>query len=875
VVAQPKVVKKPERGLVVAADRLFMHTSIVDFSLLERFWHDPPERQVLANGLTVLLKRDTSAALASVQVWVKTGSIHEGAQLGAGLSHFLEHLLFKGTNRRTGREISAVVQAHGGYLNAYTSFDRTVYYLDVPSEQTALAVDILADVVLHSTLPEEEVNRERDVILREIDMGRDDPDQRLSETLFATAFREHPYRHPIIGHREVFAAVTRNDLLAYYRTRYVPDNLVLVIVGAFDSVTTREAIAKHFGSSPRARAAPVYLPDEPRQWACREQHLFEEVQLTRAGLGWRIPGLAHPDAPALDLLAALLGYGDSSILWQRVREQARLVHTIDAHAWNPGSAGLFYVAFTCDAEKRVSASTAIQEELTRCASRGISRQLMAKALRQAVVAEINTRKTMAGQASRLGVAEVVVGDLGYSRTYFERLRALTPNDLRRVLKAYLIPEQLTAVSINPVNARSPAARSGAGENGATIPDFTAVILRNGARLALQRDSRLPNLHFRLLALGGPLFESADRRGATTLLSTLLTKDTRQRSAAEVARAIEGVGGSFYAFSGNNSIGLAVEVLPTDFDLGLSLLADAVLEPAFLRRTFEIERAAQLADLQDDADDVVTFGKKHLRRLFFGDHPFAIDACGDEAGLKALAPVDLATLHRRLMVSGNVVLAVAGDFAPLLVAPKLKRFLGRLPGGVLAPATADVARPAAAGDFVATQPREQAVVFQAFPGAGLLASDYYVSEVAEELFSGMSSRLFERVREEKGLAYFVRAARVTGLRTAMFYFLAGTSPARQAEVLAEIEAEVRRVQAGEVTEDELRRCQTRLKAARRMGLQTNAARALQAGLNVLYGLPVNDWKNYDAHIDAVTPAELQRFVQHRLQRTLRTQLVVQP
>ena len=244
-------------------------------------------------------------------------------------------------------------------------------------------------------------------------------------------------------------------------------------------------------------------------------------------------------------------------------------------------------------------------------------------------------------------------------------------------------------------------------------------------------------------------------------------------------------------------------------------------------------------MQEDADDVVTFGKKRLRRLFFGDHPFAVDVHGDEAGLKSLTPADLAALHRTLVVSGNAILAVAGDFAPRRLTPKLRHLLARLPRGVLAPVA------------------------------------YYVSEVADELFSGMSSRLFERVREEKGLAYFVHSARVVGLHTAMFYFSAGTRPGRPAEVLAEIEAEIARVQSGGVTGAELRRCQTRLKAARRMGLQTNSARAMQAGLNALYGLPVNDWKNYDAHIDAVTVGDLRRFARACFQRARRTQLVVRP
>src|SRR5471032_2362802 len=226
-----------------------------DFRLLEAFWREPVERTVLPNGLTVILKRDASAALASVQVWVKTGSIHEGAQLGAGLSHFVEHMLFKGTPRRAGREISATVQAHGGYINAYTTFDRTVYYIDLPSEHTGVAIDLLADAVLHSTLPAEEVAKEREVILREIAMTKDDPDNRLWENLFATAFREHPYRQPIIGHREIFSAVTPDDLLGYYHARYVPNNLVVVIVGDIDVAATVAGIEKHFGAVPRSRLA--------------------------------------------------------------------------------------------------------------------------------------------------------------------------------------------------------------------------------------------------------------------------------------------------------------------------------------------------------------------------------------------------------------------------------------------------------------------------------------------------------------------------------------------------------------------------------------------------------------------------------------------
>jgi zinc protease len=851
-------------------------SSSADLKLLAPFWNEPVERMVLPNGLTLIIKPDRSAALASVQVWVKTGSQHEGAHLGAGLSHYLEHMLFKGTTRRAGREISATVQAHGGYINAYTTFDRTVYYIDLPSEHTGMAVDLLADAVLNSTLPADETAKEKDVILREIAMTKDEPENRLWDALFGTAFREHPYRQPIIGHRDVFSAVTREDLLGYYRERYVPNNLVVVIVGDVDLAATRALVEQHFGAAPRVRLAPVLVPAEPVQLAPRELHRFEKVELSRGALAWPIPGLTHADAPMLDLLATVLGGGDSSVLWQEIREKAGLVHSIDSSSWNPGSSGLFCIGYSADAAKRVAAIAAIMRTLERCATKGFTAAQLKKAMRQVVVGEINTRKTMSGQASRLGAAEVVVGDLDYSRAYFERLRAVTPADLKRVLRAYLRPERLNSISLNPLETTATAAAAVAGQS--SRPDFSEVTLPNGARLLLQPDRRLPNLHLRLVVTGGPLFEEAGQRGSSSLLATMLTKDAGKRSAAQVAQFIEEVGGSFHPLSGNNSLGLAAEVLPPDFDRALSVISDAVLAPAFKPGTFKLEQDAQLAGLADDADDVVTLARKLTRRKFFGAHPLALDASGDEAGVKALTPAALRALHRRLFVGSNVVLAVAGDFDPKKLMPKLKAFLGKIPRGrvpTAQPGERPMALPAEAGDFVEKQPREQAVVLQAFPGTRVHAPDYHVGEVADELFSGMASRLFERVREEKGLAYFVRSGRVLGLDTGMFYFFAGTQPGKEGEVLAEIDAEIARVQAGGVEDVELRRCQARLKAGQRASMQTNASRALQASLNALQGQPINAWKDYDAEIDAVTVADLATFAGKYFQKKLRTQVVVRP
>ena len=253
--------------------------------LLEQLFEEEIERFVLPNGVTVLLREDHSSKLVSAQVWVKTGSIHEGENLGAGLSHFLEHMLFKGTEKREGSEISREVQAAGGNINAYTTFDHTVFYIDLPSESVSLAIDVLADATFNSTLPGEEVEKEKEVILREIDMSMDDPDGTVSRALFRNAYRQHPYQYPVIGHREVFETVNLDDLGGYYKSRYVSNNVVLVVVGDFESATLRSLIGDTFGNFTRRRLASPYIVEEPPQLALREEHIVDEVNICRGGIG--------------------------------------------------------------------------------------------------------------------------------------------------------------------------------------------------------------------------------------------------------------------------------------------------------------------------------------------------------------------------------------------------------------------------------------------------------------------------------------------------------------------------------------------------------------------------------------------------------------
>jgi len=839
--------------------------------LLKELFAEEVETMVLDNGLTVLAKEDRSAEVVAVQVWVKTGSIHEGKYLGSGISHYLEHMLFKGTTKRNYKQISEDVQKVGGNINAYTTFDRTVYHIDGPIEALEESLDVLSDIAFNSLIDEEETAREQSVILREIDMGLDDADRQFSQALFKTAFREHPYRLPIIGERSLFQQITPADLKAYYKARYVPNNMVLVMVGSCDTKKLFELAKKYFGQARPGAIAPVFIPEEKVQLARRSFYKKGDYEIVRGGISFRIPTLSHKDTPGLSILANLLGQGESSHLWQKLREEKNLVHDISASIWSPGSSGLFMISYTCDLGQREKVEEAITRELERFYEEGITEKRVEKTVTQAIVGEINSRKTMSGQASKFGTAEVVIGDLNYPAVFIENLKQVTAEEVKVLTKKYLVPQTCTQVALEPEVKEAEKLK---GKEKRDIPDFEEVKLKNGVRIILQSFSNVPKTHIRIGLLGGPLYEAAEIRGATGVLATLLTKDTKKRTALEVAQAIENVGGSFSEFAGNNTFGLGIEVLPTDIKLASDLLKEALIEPAFKEKQFQTEREAQIAAIREELDDITDHGMRYLREIFFGEHPYRDDPLGRIETLEKLSLAKLVDHYKGLVSPRNIVVSVSGKFERDELLAELSKWLEKIPeaNGVSA-IQYDFRSPSEPGSYEKALDKEQVVVYEAYMGVGVTDVDFEVGELMDELFSGMASRLFVKVREEQGMAYFIGAGRMTGVSTGMFYFYGGTSTENYPKVFQEIENEIERVKLGDIGDAELARCKMSLKSGQRLGLQTPGSRAAQALLDTIYGLPVNNWRSYNERIDKITKEDLQKFAKKHFEKGNRVRLAI--
>lgn len=840
-------------------------------SLLENLYKQKATKTILENGLTVLTKEDFSSELISVQVWVKTGSIHENHLLGSGLSHYLEHMLFKGTPNRDSKKITDDLNKVGANFNAYTTFDRTVYYINAPLEALEISLDVLSDILFNSIIDPIETNKEQSVILREIDMDLDDPDRQFSQTLFKTAFNTHPYRLPVIGERPLFLNLTQNDLYSYYKTRYVPNNMVLVVVGSSDTTTMLQLVEKYFATPPLKTLPPIYIPEESPQLASRTLYKNDNVEIVRGAIAFKIPNLAHEDAPGLNILAKLLGQGTSSFLWQRLREELNLVQHIDASIWNPGSTGLFMISYICNQDKRQLVEQTLSKELDNFYEKGFSSKEVQKALTQAIVSEINIRKTMSGQASQIGVAEAVIGDLNYPQVFIEKLKSVTPTQLKKLYKKYITPHTQTNVTLEP-HAKIAIPPSTLIKK--SIPDFEQITLSNGARLIFQNYSNVPKVNLRIGLLGSSLYEAPKIRGATAILASLLTKDTKQYSALEIAEAIENVGGSFSEFVGNNSFGLSIEVLPTHLKLASDTLKNALLTPDFKKHQFKIECEGQIAAIREELDDIASHGGRYLRELFFGDHPYRDDALGRIENLEALTLPKLIEHYQSLLVPSNMIISVAGDFDPKKMKDMLTPWIEKIPPSP--PQSVDQFKftsPPKPGDYQKFLDKEQVVVFEAYPSVAVTDPQYEVGELLDELFSGMSSNLFQKVREEQAMAYFIGSSRMTGTQAGMFYFYGGTNTENYPKVFQEIENEIVRIQKGNITDEEFSRSKTLLIASQRLSLQTPSSRASQALLDTLYGMDVNHWRTYADRINSITKKQLQEFALSHFQKSNRVRLAI--
>ena len=801
--------------------------------------------ETLPNGLTLILDPDPTAPVVSAQIWVATGSMHEDAHLGAGISHFLEHMVFKGTRDYDGETLADTVQAAGGHWNAYTSFDRTVYYIDGPATSLPVFMQVLTGLVFFPTLPESEFEKEKDVIRREIDMGLDDPDNASSRLLFSTVFHLDPRRHPVIGHRHLFDAIRHDDLTNYQRTRYTTDRCFCVISGEFDAEEARK-LAQELTADcrPGGGREPLVAVDPPQLGPRRARETFA-VPTSRISLSWKTPALDHPDAPAFDVLAGILGRGRASRLHRTLREEKELALEISAFSWTgPGREGLLAVSAEAEPAKRDALIEAVLAEVAAVAASALDEDL-AKAKRQIAASQFRSLTTASGRAADLASNWHEARDLDFTRRYLAATQAVTTADIVRAAQT-LTDERLSLTILDPADAAAPARIT---KTARAREEIQVHTLSNGLALALIPDRRVPLVHLQAAVRGGLPSETAETNGLNQLLASTLPKGTHSRSAREIAITLESLGASIGASAGNNALLVQASGLAPDLATILEVFADVIVSPSLPVEAIGREKASQLASLEEALQDPLHTGFRALRDAIFSSSGYGLDSLGSPETLTALDRTTLAAHHSLHFNASNITLAIAGDFDATTTLELLESHFSTLAGGQAW--TAPASQLAPGGDHTRHLPKKQAVLTFGFPGTTVSGADRHALAMIQEYASDMAGPLFTRIREELGLADQVGATQFLGYDTGLFTFYLATAPEQAVLARREILTEIGKIAAHGIPEEAFERVRSTVLSGLAIQQQSSSSVARHAALDLLFGHPADQHRLLPAAYRALT------------------------
>lgn len=838
-----------------------------------------PARRVLSNGMTVILHENHAAPVVSIQVWVRAGSLEE-KDGEAGVAHVHEHMLFKGTNSRGVGSIAREVEAAGGEINAYTSWEMTVYFVNMASRFMGKGVDILADIIENAAFDPDELEKEVEVILEEIRRSRDMPSTRLSERLFETAYGAHPFGRPVIGYEETVRSFTREDVMRFYRNWYVPENLVWVMVGDLDPATLMPQLEERL-SRIANRPVPVRnQPVAPRQDSPCVFIQREDVKEAYLKLGFHIPDISDPDVPALDVLAQVLGQGRSSRLYSSLRMQRRLVNSISASSMTPMGPGLFLISASLETQDIDEAISGILEGSYRPCFEPVTVDELNKAKAQIESDFIYQKETVQGQARELGYYEAVIGDLGFGQQYLNRLRSVQADDVLRVARAYLRPDNLTLGVLVPKGAtnditdtklltkvadryKATETRLAKREEGSS--GDTGQILRtrlpNGATLLIKENRAVPLVSFRAAFLGGLLSEDEKNNGIGNFVSRMLNKGTSTMTAEQIALEVESLAGSVSGFSGWDAFGLTGETVSWNFRPVFEVFSDILLHPAFPEEHLEKTRHDILASIKNQEDDLAQLAFRNLWKALYPCHPYGMDVLGTPKSVRAITREDLSAFYRGHAVSQNVVLAIVGDIDPIEARDMAERCLMQLPNESLQRSVGPCEEPPKREAFQEVSgEKQQAHILVGARGARHTDEAKYPLEVLNAILSGQGGRLFTQLRDEQSLAYAVTALNREALEPGLFAIYLATKPDKRQVAIDGIRKQVQRIREERISKEEIERAKNFLIGTYEVGIQTNEAQAAAMAFDELYGLGYAEYLNYPERIKEVTASKVRRAAQ---------------
>ncbi len=838
---------------------------------------------ILKNGLTVYILEDHRFPLVSTRLYVKTGSANESPE-DAGISHVLEHMVFKGTDKRPKGAISTEVEAAGGYLNAATSFDYTVYQTDLPSAHWTLGLDVVKDMAFHATLDAAELESEKEVILSELQRGNDNPGQRIFKELHTSALKGTPYDHPIIGYEETIKAVTPASMRAYIAKYYQPQNMTLVVVGDVQAEKILNESQKLFGAMQNTADAQPVLPIDAS--ALDSAHIDVQSgpwQKVYLGMALPVPGLTDARSVPLDILAMVLGGDATSYLYKKYKYDKQLVEGISVSNYGFERVGLLYFTVQLDANKVEAFWEEFTKDMAQLSAAAFTEKDIARAQLQLEDSTHRAKETLSGLASWKGYLELFLGGDQGEKNFLTALQGVNLAHLQEGIDTWFMPQRLNVAVLKPQEAQLPdlqailqknwpakAQKSVAlGENSAG--KTTVVDLGQGRKVVLIPDATLPYTALDLYMTGGNSL-SAQKQGLPALTASVLTAGTKTMTSPQIDTYLAERAASLGASTGRQVFWLSAKQ-PTRFNADIfSLIKDILTQPALSAEEVDREKKNQIAAIGARDDQPLSYAFSKMSPFLFGeDHPYGFKSLGDTAEVEKYTTQDVKDFWEK-QSRQPWVLSVAGDFDAEEVIAFAKSL--QKPQD----STLDVKAPAWGKEKsleVAVPGRDQAHHILVFKTTTSEHEDAAALELLQLALAGQSGLLFTELRDNQGLGYSVTASKSFLPTTGYLLFYIGTDPQKVPQAHAGFEGIIKDLQKNLLPEAELQRAKNQMEGDYYRDRQSLKSRSNEAALRITLGHDLDFRKQTIEKAKKLTAEDLRRVAQKYLQLKDAYVVTVQP
>jgi len=823
-------------------------------------------------------------------MWVRTGSADE-LKGEEGISHFIEHLVFKGSKSFDVGEIAATVEASGGQINAYTSFDQTVFYVTLSKQFEDTGLQVISEMMGSPRFDADEIDKEREVVVEEIKRGEDSVHRQASRLLFSTLYKGHPYEKPVIGYEKNVREFTPQEIKNYFSGRYNPKNMFLLVVGDFESAEMKKKIERFFGPFAahklRKSSRPKWKPHEGTRIVVKEGKFKE----TLAYLTWPLPKASHKDIPALEVLTMVLGQGESSRLHKYLRLQKASVLGAGAGVFSAKDSGFLAVTASLKGVQQEE----FYRDLAVCLEQFFDFPPTQEELDKAKVnffsEQFYSMETVDGLARKYGHFEDLFENPNYLEEMLKIIRALTVEDLKKTAKKYLDPSKATIVCLTEegfgpgvkASARNflkeykksftkkraafkgPSKKSrfksfrmptGGGSSSQKLP-FEVVKLSGGATLIYRPSFETPVVSLRTAHLGGARFEKEGSFGATELLSRVWATGSEHYSENEINDKMESLASSLSAFGGRHTVGLSLTTLTGFLRDSMEVMTDLLKNPSFPEGPLEREIQGMKDQWAMRSDHPAQYCMLQFMQELFKGHPYGRDPFGGEKDLNRLNAHAVQELWKNSVGSGGLVFSCSGAVEKGEMTGLLNEALAALKKD-----SEEFLRIPFQGlnedrkifqDFG----KEQTHIVLGHPGLDLNDEDRYALNIIQAVLAGQGGRLFIELRDKASLAYSVSPIRMEALEGGYFGAYIGCSPGKKDKAIEMMKNEFQRMASEKVGEKELERAKRFLMGRHDIDLQKNSSLSSSLLFDQLYGTDPHEIFEFAGRLEGVSAEDVRR------------------